>query len=125
MVIGSKVTQLLKIKKDDVLGVRNTKANHPGTTNLQMKDIMQQVEVVILRGIIRRLDYRRLQVNPIFKVHLEGKDKVYIPTDNLYPYSLAMKHHPDRFSEPEKKQAAKTKFQVISSAYSVLRDGKK
>lgn len=36
-----------------------------------------------------------------------------------------MKHHPDRFSEPEKKQAAKTKFQAISSAYSVLRDGKK
>ncbi|KAI7889144.1 uncharacterized protein EV154DRAFT_604268 [Mucor mucedo] len=38
---------------------------------------------------------------------------------------LAMKHHPDRFSEPEQKQAAKAKFQSISSAYSVLRDAKK
>lgn len=43
---------------------------------------------------------------------------------NICLYSLAMKHHPDRFSDPEKKTAAKQKFQTISSAYSVLRDGK-
>lgn len=35
-----------------------------------------------------------------------------------------MKHHPDRFTNPEEKKAAKVKFQSISSAYSVLRDGK-
>lgn len=34
-----------------------------------------------------------------------------------------MRHHPDRFTNPEEKKAAKTKFQSISSAYSVLRDG--
>ncbi|KAI8061199.1 hypothetical protein BDF21DRAFT_369498 [Thamnidium elegans] len=38
---------------------------------------------------------------------------------------LAMKHHPDRFSDPEQKKVAKVKFQSISSAYSVLRDAKK
>lgn len=35
-----------------------------------------------------------------------------------------MKYHPDRFADPEEKKAAKVKFQRISSAYSVLRDGK-
>lgn len=35
-----------------------------------------------------------------------------------------MKYHPDRFTDPEEKKAAKNKFQAISSAYSVLRDGK-
>ncbi|ORZ22973.1 hypothetical protein BCR42DRAFT_446713 [Absidia repens] len=38
---------------------------------------------------------------------------------------LAMKHHPDRFSDPKEKHQAKEKFQVISNAYSVLRDSKK
>lgn len=35
-----------------------------------------------------------------------------------------MKYHPDRFTDPEEKKNAKVKFQQISSAYSVLRDGK-
>jgi curved DNA-binding protein CbpA len=34
-----------------------------------------------------------------------------------------MKYHPDRFTDPEEKKKAKVKFQEISSAYSVLRDG--
>ncbi|KAI8637417.1 hypothetical protein BD408DRAFT_395715 [Parasitella parasitica] len=38
---------------------------------------------------------------------------------------LAMKFHPDRFTDPEEKKTAKVKFQKISSAYSVLRDAKK
>ncbi|KAI8343941.1 hypothetical protein BC941DRAFT_407368 [Chlamydoabsidia padenii] len=38
---------------------------------------------------------------------------------------LAMKYHPDRFTDPKEKQMAKEKFQVISNAYSVLRDSKK
>lgn len=38
---------------------------------------------------------------------------------------LAMKHHPDRFSNQEDKKQAKDKFQLISAAYSVLRDPKK
>lgn len=38
---------------------------------------------------------------------------------------LAMKNHPDRFTDPEEKKTAKVKFQKISSAYSVLRDAKK
>lgn len=33
-----------------------------------------------------------------------------------------MKHHPDRFSNQEDKKQAKDKFQLISAAYSVLRD---
>jgi hypothetical protein len=39
-------------------------------------------------------------------------------------YRLAMKYHPDRFTDPDEKKTAKIKFQSISSAYSVLRDGK-
>ena len=35
-----------------------------------------------------------------------------------------MKFHPDRFTDSEEKKSAKVKFQTISSAYSVLRDGK-
>lgn len=42
-----------------------------------------------------------------------------------YFVRLAMKHHPDRFTDPEEKKNAKIKFQQISSAYSVLRDGKR
>ncbi|OZJ05164.1 hypothetical protein BZG36_02214 [Bifiguratus adelaidae] len=38
---------------------------------------------------------------------------------------LAMKHHPDRYSTPKEKEAAKVKFQQISAAYSVLRDPQK
>ncbi|ORX62956.1 DnaJ-domain-containing protein [Hesseltinella vesiculosa] len=38
---------------------------------------------------------------------------------------LAMKYHPDRYTEPEDKEKAKTKFQDISNAYSVLRDERK
>ncbi|KAI8089688.1 uncharacterized protein BX664DRAFT_297573 [Halteromyces radiatus] len=38
---------------------------------------------------------------------------------------LAMKYHPDRYTDPKKKEEAKKKFQVISNAYSVLRDTKK
>ncbi|KAK4514837.1 Arp2/3 complex subunit, actin nucleation center [Mucor velutinosus] len=38
---------------------------------------------------------------------------------------LAMKWHPDRFTDAEEKNKAKVKFQAISSAYSVLRDAKK
>ncbi|KAG1046859.1 hypothetical protein G6F43_010672 [Rhizopus delemar] len=38
---------------------------------------------------------------------------------------LAMKYHPDRFSNQEEKKQAKVKFQSISAAYSVLRDPKK
>ncbi|KAI7906768.1 uncharacterized protein BX663DRAFT_497537 [Cokeromyces recurvatus] len=38
---------------------------------------------------------------------------------------LAMKYHPDRFTNEKEKQEAKIKFQAISSAYSVLRDVKK
>ncbi|KAI9262689.1 DnaJ domain-containing protein [Sporodiniella umbellata] len=38
---------------------------------------------------------------------------------------LAMKYHPDRFSNQEEKSQAKVKFQTISAAYSVLRDPKK
>ncbi|CAO3628650.1 unnamed protein product [Cunninghamella echinulata] len=38
---------------------------------------------------------------------------------------LAMKHHPDRYTDPKEKEEAKKKFQVISNAYSVLRDSKK
>jgi DnaJ-domain-containing protein 1 len=37
---------------------------------------------------------------------------------------LAMKYHPDRYTDPKDKKAAKEKFQVISNAYSVLRDSK-
>ncbi|CEG66617.1 hypothetical protein RMATCC62417_03162 [Rhizopus microsporus] len=37
---------------------------------------------------------------------------------------LAMKYHPDRYSDPEEKKQAKVKFQSISAAYSVLRDGR-
>jgi len=40
-----------------------------------------------------------------------------------YTYSLAMKWHPDRFTDAKEKKQAKEKFQTISSAYSVLRDG--
>ncbi|CAO3634202.1 unnamed protein product [Cunninghamella blakesleeana] len=38
---------------------------------------------------------------------------------------LAMKHHPDRYTDPKEKEETKKKFQVISNAYSVLRDSKK
>ncbi|KAI9030929.1 hypothetical protein CLU79DRAFT_362265 [Phycomyces nitens] len=38
---------------------------------------------------------------------------------------LAMKNHPDRFSDPVEKKKANEKFQKISAAYSVLRDPKK
>ncbi|KAI8980516.1 hypothetical protein BDB01DRAFT_873109 [Pilobolus umbonatus] len=38
---------------------------------------------------------------------------------------LAMKYHPDRFTDPEEKKKAKEKFQKISAAYSVLRDSKR
>ncbi|KAM3586119.1 hypothetical protein VKS41_002648 [Umbelopsis sp. WA50703] len=38
---------------------------------------------------------------------------------------LAMKHHPDRKTDPKDKEIAKQKFQEISQAYNVLRDPKK
>ncbi|RCI05044.1 hypothetical protein CU098_013192, partial [Rhizopus stolonifer] len=38
---------------------------------------------------------------------------------------LAMKYHPDRYTDAEEKQQAKVKFQQVSAAYSVLRDAKK
>ncbi|KAI8147974.1 hypothetical protein BJV82DRAFT_594119 [Fennellomyces sp. T-0311] len=38
---------------------------------------------------------------------------------------LAMRHHPDRFSDPEKKKKATAQFQKVSAAYSVLRDPRK
>ncbi|KAI9263193.1 hypothetical protein BDA99DRAFT_559749 [Phascolomyces articulosus] len=38
---------------------------------------------------------------------------------------LAMKHHPDRYSDPKEKKKATAQFQKISSAYSVLRDPRK
>ena len=36
---------------------------------------------------------------------------------------LAMKDHPDRYSDPKEKEAAKVRFQKLSEAYTVLRDG--
>ncbi|KAJ3029797.1 hypothetical protein HDV00_009438 [Rhizophlyctis rosea] len=36
---------------------------------------------------------------------------------------MALKHHPDRFTDPTEKEKAKERFQKISEAYSVLRDG--
>lgn len=61
-------------------------------------------------------------------MHSEGKLRNSFPFNRhlikiIVIYRLAMKHHPDRFTNPEEKKAAKTKFQSISSAYSVLRDG--
>lgn len=38
---------------------------------------------------------------------------------------LAMKQHPDRFEDPQQKQAATVKFRHILDAYSVLRDNNK
>ncbi|KAI9491005.1 hypothetical protein BDB00DRAFT_522873 [Zychaea mexicana] len=38
---------------------------------------------------------------------------------------LAMRHHPDRYSDPEEKKKATAQFQKISAAYSVLRDSRK
>lgn len=38
--------------------------------------------------------------------------------------SLAMKHHPDRKTDPKDKEVAKQKFQEISQAYNILRDRK-
>ncbi|KAI7875321.1 DnaJ-domain-containing protein [Lichtheimia hyalospora FSU 10163] len=38
---------------------------------------------------------------------------------------LAMKHHPDRYSDPNDKKKATDRFKAISAAYSVLRDPKK
>lgn len=38
--------------------------------------------------------------------------------------SLAMKHHPDRYSDPNDKKKATDRFKAISAAYSVLRDRK-
>lgn len=37
---------------------------------------------------------------------------------------LALKYHPDRYSDPEEKKQATAKFQKVSAAYSVLRDRK-
>ncbi|KAL6765543.1 hypothetical protein V8C86DRAFT_2454093 [Haematococcus lacustris] len=39
--------------------------------------------------------------------------------------ALALRHHPDRFAEPDKKAAATRTFQRISEAYSTLRDARK
>lgn len=38
---------------------------------------------------------------------------------------LAMKDHPDRYSDPREKEAAKVRFQKLSEAYTVLRDPRK
>jgi hypothetical protein len=38
---------------------------------------------------------------------------------------LAMKDHPDRFNDPKDKDSAKKRFQKLSEAYGVLRDGKR
>ncbi|KAI9022410.1 hypothetical protein DFJ74DRAFT_669337 [Hyaloraphidium curvatum] len=38
---------------------------------------------------------------------------------------LAMKDHPDRYSDPKDKEAAKKRFQKLSEAYTVLRDARK
>ncbi|KAI9312443.1 hypothetical protein BX666DRAFT_2031175 [Dichotomocladium elegans] len=38
---------------------------------------------------------------------------------------LAMKHHPDRYSDPDDKKKATAEFKKISAAYSVLRDANK
>lgn len=35
-----------------------------------------------------------------------------------------MKHHPDRYSDPNDKKKATDRFKAISAAYSVLRDRK-
>ena len=42
----------------------------------------------------------------------------------IWIYRLAMKQHPDRYSDPEEKKKATVQFQKISAAYSVLRDRK-
>lgn len=39
--------------------------------------------------------------------------------------ALALKHHPDKFKDPNEKQKAKVKFQRISEAYTVLKDPKR
>lgn len=110
----------LKIKKDVVHGEK--RSNPHGIMHHRMSSA---VEAAIQKDITKHWVYPHQQRNRISKAHLEGNVyvKVTMVIVTKYTYSLAMKWHPDRFTDAKEKKQAKEKFQTISSAYSVLRDG--
>lgn len=116
-----------KISNDIDSGKKNVHTKGQPLVSKKVKGSMQTYETP--KAIIECWVSVKELLRQKYREHLEGKSCNFRSIENRISLtthfcSLAMKHHPDRKTDPKDKEIAKQKFQEISQAYNILRDRK-